>query len=63
MSTQEHPEEIEVTLAMVEAGTLTFWDGDTRFEDMGDVLTRVYRAMAAAKLMACPESAPQVGPE
>jgi hypothetical protein len=41
--------EIEVTPAMISAGSLVLAESDPRIEGMGDVLPRVFRAMLGAK--------------
>jgi hypothetical protein len=41
--------EVEITPAMMEAGILAYVSYDSRFEELEDVVTRVYRAMEAVR--------------
>jgi hypothetical protein len=43
------PVEVEVTPEMIKAGTLEYLTYDSRFEDVEDVVRRVYHVMSTAK--------------
>jgi hypothetical protein len=45
------PDKTEITMAMIEAGVLAYLSYDSRFEDVDDVVPRVYIAMKEAKRM------------
>jgi len=41
--------EVEITSAMMEAGILAYVSYDSRFEELEDVVPRVYRSMEAVR--------------
>ncbi len=49
------PDEIEVTPAMIEAGAVAYWRGDTRFEDAADIVREIYREMERARVSGADE--------
>jgi hypothetical protein len=42
---------VEITMAMIKAGTMAYVTYDPRFEDVEDVVPRVYRAMEKSRLL------------
>jgi hypothetical protein len=50
MEVGDRPDEIEVTPEMIEAGERAFCSYGSRFEDVIDVVVRVYEAMERVRL-------------
>jgi len=46
--------DIEITPAMVEAGTREFWGHDNQYESAEVLVQRIYRAMVRAKIESPP---------